>query len=121
MPLSEEPSSIETALEAFRVDLENAVDFASEFEARTSLHDLPSFEELTGHEEEIMAALAEYFGFDLANPNVVKTETMPGPEGAGETTVSVIATNNPDVFIGKYAYADGDVDWAIRPLEFEEF
>ena len=121
--IDDERPSIEAVLEEFALELSAAGEFAVEDGARTSLHDLPSFDGLAGHEEEMMARLAAYFEIDLANPRVVKTYSMsgtPDTPGAGEIQVRVLATNDPQVFLGEYTYADGDIDWAVRPLKVEE-
>ena len=101
MKLDSEPLSIEAVLEEFAEDLDGADQFASEFGARTPLQDLPSFESLTGYEREMMGALAQHYGIDLANPHVVQEHSIEGtPDSPGEGRIKVrlIATNNPQVF-----------------------
>lgn len=123
MGIDDEPSSIETDLEKFAADLSDAGNFVEEYRARTSLHDLPSFNDLVGHEEEMMATLFEHFGIEPDSSRVVREYSMPGTSrnpGEGEIKVKVIATNDPQIFLGKYIYADGEIDWAIRPLEGDE-
>ena len=123
MEINNEPLSIEASLEKLEEDLSAADEFASDFGARTPLQDLSSFEELIGHETEMMAALAQHYGVDLKNPQVAKEYSMQGTDdspGEGEIMVRVIATNNSQVFLGEYTYADGDIVWAIRPLDVEE-
>ena len=123
MGIEDERSSIETDLEKFADDLDCAGESAKEFGARTPLQDLPSFDGLAGHEEEMMGAFGRHFGVDLSRPQIVKTYSMsgtPDTPGAGEIQVRVIATTDPQIFLGEYKYADGDTIWAIRPLEVEE-
>ena len=128
MGLEYEPSSIEADLEVFREDLDDAGNFAIEFGARTSVHDLPSFEALVDNKEAMLEALMQKFGINPQVDQPSKEYVMSGTPGdpdegeedVGEVKVRVFATNNPEVFLGQYSYAGGEVDWAIRPLEFEE-
>lgn len=123
MGIDNEPSSIEANLEKLAEDLSAASEFASKFGARTPLQDLPSFEELKGHEAEMMETLAQYFNVDITNPQVTETYSIQGTHGSpgeGEIKVRVIATNNPQVFLGEYTYTDGFKVWAVRPLDVEE-
>lgn len=124
MGLENEPSSIEATLEQFKEDLSDAAELAKEFEARTPLQNLSSFDELKGHEEEMVESLFAHFEFNPSQPQVVVKEySMPGTPnspGEGEIKVRVLATNDPEVFLGEYKYADGDIVWAIRPLDVEE-
>lgn len=119
----EERESIEDALEAFAGDVEAAVEFAAEGGARTFLHELPSFEGLVGHEGEMNDVLRRRFGCDLSGGVPVREhfiEGTPGTPGEGQIQVSLFPTNNPQVFLAKYTYPDGEFMWAIRPLAVEE-
>ncbi|MBU0728048.1 hypothetical protein KKA95_05170 [Patescibacteria group bacterium] len=110
-------------LEAFKTDLNDAVEFVKEFEASTPLQNLPSFESLVGSEIEMIEILMEKFA---VNPNTDKairqyliTDSQER-EKIGNIQVRVFATNDPDVFLGQYTDSNGSVDWTIRPLEGEE-
>lgn len=129
MEAENEQSSIEnsletaTKLEKFAGDLNTAGDCVREFGARIPLQDLPSFDKLAGHEQEMMTHLNRHFGLDATELKIAKEYSIsgtPDTSGAGVIHVQVIATNDPQVFLGKYTYADGEIVWAIRPLEVEE-
>jgi hypothetical protein len=123
MGIDSEPSSIESKLEGFAEDLDAAGECASAFGARTTLQDLPSFEGLLGHEEAMLRKLTQHFGIEPSTPEIAREYTMdgtPGTSGEGTINVRVIRTNDPQIFLGEYKYADGDVVWAIRPLEGDE-
>lgn len=123
MEIENEPSLIKMELEKFAEELNTAGDCVIEFGANMPLQGLLSFESLTDHEEEMIAALTAHFGIDLSNPQVAKEYIISGTSGTsgeGETKVRVIATNNPQIFLGEYTYADKDIVWTIRPLEVEE-
>ena len=123
MSLEHEPSSIEADLEKFSVDLEDAGNFAKEFGARTPLDNLPSFDALIGDETAMLDALMQKFGVNLHTDQPIKEysiDGVPGSRSEGAIEVMVFATNDPEVFLGRYTGAQGDIDWAIRPLVFEE-
>lgn len=123
MGIDNKPVSIEASLEKLAEDLRAADEFASDFGGNTPLQGLPSFEDLRGHETEVMPKLAEHYGVDFTNPRVVKIYSMQGTTGSpgeGEIGVRVIVTNKPTVFLGQYTYSDGSIVWTIRPLDVEE-
>lgn len=102
-------------------DLDDACEM-TEMGRETPLENLSVFKELSGHETEMMETIDEYFGVNTSSPQVVREyETQGTPDSPGEGTikVSVIATNKPEIFLGKWTYADGTVVWTIRPFEVD--
>lgn len=121
--MMERLGSIESALEQFSADLDEAEMIAAEMSGRAPFEDFGSFNDLVGHEAEMMEALEQRYEVNLANVTPAKVEEIDGTEGTageGKITVSLFATNVPDVFIGKYEYADGSVGWTIQAFEVEE-
>lgn len=109
-------------LEVFKKKLmEGAVVAAEEFEdGETLLVNIEAYEGLEEHGEEVMDILKSELGFDREKLEELFVEDFsmegtPGSPGEGEIKVSVFKTNNPNVFVGRYEYSDGEVCWSVRP------
>lgn len=119
----ENKEAIEAALERFSEDLEHASDFVTELGASMPLEGLLSFESLENDQEAMLKVLMQKFGVDSQVDRPIKQYSIKSTSDTsseGDIKVNVFATNNPEVFLGQYTYADGDVTWTIRPLDYEE-
>lgn len=117
-------SAIETPLNNFKAELDASIEGVRDDGVQIELNNFGSYGSLIGHEGEMMEVLRETLGFDHENPGNPTTQyTMqgtPAEAGEGEIQVSVYATNDPPVFIGKYTYPDSSFIWALRPLTLDE-
>lgn len=71
----------------------------------------------------MLEALLEKLGVDPASDQPARQYTIAGTEDTPDEKdieVKLFATSDPDVFLGQYTDARGDVDWVVRPLEGEE-
>ena len=71
----------------------------------------------------MLEVLMKKFGVDSQTDKPIKEyliKSASDSSNEGDIEVSVFATNNPEVFLGRYIYTDGDITWIIRPLEYEE-
>lgn len=118
---SERPEELVEALEALREELDEAADLAR-VGGYMPLPGLDSYEALAGEAAEVMDLLTQHFEFNPSAAPVreYEAEGEAGTPGEGKIKVSVYATNDPEIFIGKREYADGDTVWEIRPLELAE-
>lgn len=126
MGLESGPSSLERLeehLEEFSEGLEGAVELVKEFEAETPLQNLPYYEELEHEGEAMLQAVIKQFGINPHTAQPIKQysiEGTPDTPGEGIIEVMVFATNDPEVFLGRYTHADGQIDMTVRPLDVEE-
>lgn len=84
---------------------------------------LTSYTRLGGNEEAVIRTILEYFEVDLSSAEVVREyeqEVRPTSPLKGPVRISVIKTNTPEVFLGRWEYPNGTVAWTIRPLEVKK-
>jgi len=120
MGIEGEPLSIEADLEAFSGDLDDACDLLEMDDgAEIPLQNLPSFEALEEHSEEMNTALFEKFGVHPGSaPDKQYIERgTPGTDAEGETVVKVFKTNVEGVYLGQRIYAKGGSVWTVRAFK----
>lgn len=110
------------ALEDIKDELEKA-SVAAAVGIGMPIEFLPSFQRLEGNEEAVIRTMLEYFEVDLSVAEVVREYEQEVPLDSklkGPVKISVIKTNNPEVFLGRWKYPNGAVAWTMRPLKIEE-
>jgi hypothetical protein len=124
-PSSEErEAEIAEAVEALEEQLENAV-MAVEAGERTPLSELVDLTEsdiLATDPQIAIQVLLTTLGVDLNSPplNTEFTQGTPQNPGQGSIQITTYPTNQEGVFVKRWEYADGDIDWAISPYEHPE-
>ncbi len=122
---SVENPETEKSDQQFKQDIDLAIDFVTVMNAVILFNDFESYEKLKEHSIKVNKVLMDKIGFDInkADRFLAKKYSIngtPGTSGEGIIKVSVFKTNDPQVFIGRYVYADGSIIWCLRPAEVVE-
>lgn len=116
-------SEIKELLREFRSIIEDAPEIVEDG-TEILFPRIESYDELGKHQDKTWEIVKDVFDFDIKGAGSPVREYVvegtPGEEGEGTIKVSLFKTNNPNIFVGKYEYANGDKCWSLRPNELED-